>query len=77
MLWIEDIVESTQTPPFFTNSRIDIISFANLYKVVFRRNAFSPFPSAWNGSELEGGAKSEVATSIFTSGRGFEFTKDV
>jgi hypothetical protein len=36
---------------------------------------FQPFSSAWNGSELEGGAKSEVATSIFTSGRGLIYKK--
>jgi hypothetical protein len=41
VLWIEDIIESTPTPPFFTNSRIDIASFVNLYKVVVKRNAFS------------------------------------
>jgi hypothetical protein len=36
---------------------------------------FQPFPTTWNGSESEDGAKNEVATSIFTSGKGFEFTK--
>jgi hypothetical protein len=41
VLWIKDIVESTPTPPFFTNSRIDIANFVNLYKVVVKRNAFS------------------------------------
>jgi len=38
---------------------------------------FQPFPSARNGNELEGGAKSEVAMSIFTSGKGFGFTKKI
>jgi hypothetical protein len=36
---------------------------------------FQPFPTTWNGSESEDGAKNEVATSIFRSGKGFEFTK--
>jgi len=38
---------------------------------------FQPFPSAQNGNELEGGAKSEVAMSIFTSGKGVGFTKKI
>jgi hypothetical protein len=40
MLWIEDIVESTLVPPFFINSRIDMVNFVNLHKVV-TRSAFS------------------------------------
>jgi hypothetical protein len=37
---------------------------------------FQPFSSARNESELKGGAKNEVvATSIFTSGRGFGLQK--
>ncbi len=51
MLWIEEIVESTPTPPFFTNSRVDIVGLVNLHKVV-ARNAFLVFPSAQNGVEL-------------------------
>ncbi len=58
MLWIEDIVESTQPSPFFINSKIDMVSFVDPHKVVIRRNAFSTFPSARNGGELDGGAKS-------------------
>ncbi len=59
MLWIEDIVESTSTSPFLTNSRVDMVGFVDLHKVVARRSAFSAFPSAWNGVESEGGAKNE------------------
>ncbi len=48
MLWIEDIVANTITLPFFTNFRVDMISFVNPHKVVSRRSAFSTFPSARN-----------------------------
>jgi len=34
-------------------------SFVNPHKVVVKRNAFSAFPSAQNGIELEGGVESE------------------
>jgi len=34
MLWIEDIVESTPTPPFLTKSRVGMANFVNLHKVV-------------------------------------------
>jgi hypothetical protein len=44
MLWIEDIVESTSTPPLFINSRVDMASFVKLHKVI-KRNAFLAFPS--------------------------------
>ncbi len=54
MLWIEDIVESTPTPPFLTNSKVDMAIFVYPHKVIARRSAFSTFPSAWNGGELEG-----------------------
>jgi hypothetical protein len=46
MLWIEDIVESTQAPPFFTNSKVDMVSFVDPHKLVAKRNAFSAFPIA-------------------------------
>jgi hypothetical protein len=58
MLWIENIVENTSAPPFFTNSRIDIASFVDPHKAVARRNVFSTFPNAGNGSESKGGAES-------------------
>jgi hypothetical protein len=58
MLWIEDIVESTQAPSFLTNSRVDLVGFVDPHNVVARRSAFSTLPSAHNGGELEGGAKS-------------------
>ncbi len=50
MLWIEDIVEHTPTPPFLTNSRVGMANIVNLHKVV-AKSAFSTFPSAWNGGE--------------------------
>jgi hypothetical protein len=59
MLWIEDIVEGTPTPQFFTNFKVGMLGFVNLHKVVARRNAFSAFPSAQNEGELKSGAKSE------------------
>jgi hypothetical protein len=46
MLWIEDIVESTQTPPFLTNSKIYMAGFVDLHKMIARKNAFSALPSA-------------------------------
>ncbi len=51
MLWIENILESTLAPPFLTNSRVDMVGFVNLHKVVAKRNAFSAFPSARNRGE--------------------------
>ncbi len=77
MLWIEDIVESTSTPHFFINSRIDMASFVNGHKVIARRNAISTFPSVWNGVELEGGVENEELKCQFSQvERGFGFTKD-
>ncbi len=38
-----------------TNFRVDMVGFVDPHKVVVRRNAFSTFPSAQNGGELEGG----------------------
>jgi hypothetical protein len=34
MLWIEDIVESPSAPPFWTNSRVDMVGFVYPHKVV-------------------------------------------
>jgi hypothetical protein len=39
MLWMEDIVESTQAFPFLTNSRIDMVTFVDLKKVVTTVNS--------------------------------------
>ncbi len=44
MLWIEDIVESTKVPPFWTKSKVDMASFVDPHKVVAKR--ISTFPSA-------------------------------
>jgi hypothetical protein len=46
MLWIEDIVESTPTPPFLTNSKVDMVGLVHLHKVV-ARSAFLVIPSAF------------------------------
>jgi hypothetical protein len=55
MLWIEDIVESTPTPPFHGSSQ-----------GVVRRSAFWAFPSAWSGVELECKLESEVLKHQFS-----------
>jgi hypothetical protein len=46
VLWIENIVETTPTPPFFTNFRVDIIDFVSAHKVIVKRNVFSALLSA-------------------------------
>jgi hypothetical protein len=59
MLWIEDIVENTPTPPFvFINFGVDMAGFVDPHKVVVRRSAFSAIPRAQNGDELEDGLES-------------------
>jgi hypothetical protein len=40
MLWIENIVECTLAPPFFTDLKIDMTNFVNPHKVVARRMHF-------------------------------------
>jgi hypothetical protein len=51
MLWIEDVVESTPTTPYLTNSRIDMVNFVIPHKV--ERMHFQAFPSTRNEGELE------------------------
>jgi len=51
MLWIEDVIESTPTPSFLTNSTIDMADFVDPHKVVIKRSAFSAFPSAQDENE--------------------------
>ncbi len=46
MLWIENIVETRPTPPFFTNFRVDMVGFVSVHKVIVRRNVFSAFLNA-------------------------------
>jgi hypothetical protein len=70
MLWIEDIVGNTITLPFLTNFRVDMVSFVNPHKVVFRRSAFSTFPSARNEYELESRVESERLKHIFSQVKG-------
>ncbi len=57
VLWIENIVETTSTPPFFTNFRVDIIGFVSAHKLIVKRNVFSALLSAWNGGESKGEEK--------------------
>jgi len=54
MLWIEDIVESTQAPSFLTNSKVDMVGFVNPHKVVAKNNALKTLPNIGNGGELDG-----------------------
>ncbi len=70
MLWIKDIVESTPTSSFWTNYKVDMISFVEPYKVVAKRNVFSTIPSAQNESELEGGVENEKLKCRFSQGEG-------
>jgi hypothetical protein len=51
MLWIKDVIESTPTPPFLTNSRIDMVNFVDPHKVIIKRSAFSVFPNAQDENE--------------------------
>jgi hypothetical protein len=44
-LWIEDIVESTPTFSFLSNSRINMVGFVHLHKAVAKRNALSALSS--------------------------------
>ncbi len=53
-----------------------MIGFMNPHKLVVKKNAFKTFSSAWNENEWWN-KKWKVETSIFTSGKGFEFTRDV
>jgi hypothetical protein len=41
MLSIEDIVKSIPTPPFLTNSRIDMVGFVDPHKVLAKQNMHS------------------------------------
>jgi hypothetical protein len=45
MLWIEDIVKSTPSFPFWMTLKIDMASFVDPHKVVGKKNAFSAFSS--------------------------------
>jgi hypothetical protein len=45
MLWIENIVKSTPSPPFLTNSRVDMAGWVNHHNMVVR-SAFSALTSA-------------------------------
>ncbi len=76
MLWIEDIVESTLTLPFFTNFRVDMVGFVNFHKVVARRYAFLAFPSAQNGGESKSQVENEGLNHQFSQvERGLDFQK--
>ncbi len=53
------MLKAHQLPHFFIDSRIDMTSFVNPHKVIAKRNAFSAFPSVWNGVKLEGKVENE------------------
>jgi hypothetical protein len=43
MLWIDNIIESKSTSPFFTNSRFDTAGFVKIHKVIVK-SSFPAFP---------------------------------
>jgi hypothetical protein len=43
VLWIKEIVDSTPTPPFLTNSKVDMINFMDFHKVLLEGVHFQPF----------------------------------
>jgi hypothetical protein len=45
MLWIENTVKSTPSPPFSTNSKVDMADCVNHHNMVVR-SAFSALSSA-------------------------------
>jgi len=59
ILWIKVIVQSTPTPPFLNNSRVDIVGFVNLTRQLLEKSAFLAFPNAQNEVELKGGVENE------------------
>jgi hypothetical protein len=70
MLWIEDIVQCTLAPPFLTNSKVNMVGFVDLHKVVALRSAFLAFQDAQNRVELKGGTKSEGLNCQFSQVKG-------
>ncbi len=73
--WIEYIVA---TPPFLTNFRVDMTSFMDIHKVVVERSAFWTFFKGMKWKWIKRWGKQwRVETSIFTSGKGFESTRNV
>ncbi len=64
-------------PPFLTNFGVDMANFMDLHKMIGKSAFLSLFKcTKWKWME-RCDKKWKVETSIFTSGRGFEFTKDV
>jgi hypothetical protein len=53
ILWIDNIVKNTTTPPLLTNFKIDMVDFVDPHKVFVRRNAFWASPSPCDGVESE------------------------
>jgi hypothetical protein len=43
MLWIENIVESTTALPVLTNSRVDMVGFVDLTRILLEKVHFQPF----------------------------------
>jgi hypothetical protein len=65
---LKTLLKAHQLPHFFIDSRIDMVGFMNPHKVIARRNAFSAFPSVWNGVGGQG-RKWRIEMWIFTSGK--------
>jgi hypothetical protein len=59
MLWIEHNFENTSIPPFLTNTKVDMVDYVDLHKVVVKRIAFLAFLSARNEGESVGEVESE------------------
>jgi hypothetical protein len=53
-LWIEDIVESTTTPPlFFINFKVNMVGIVDPCKVVVRKSAFLALPIQMHEMEVK------------------------
>jgi hypothetical protein len=65
-LWIEDIVESTPTFPFLSNSRINMVGFVHLHKVVAKKECIFSLAKCMKLRWIERwGKKPKVETSIY------------
>ncbi len=50
---LSTLLKAHQFLHFLTNSKVDMINSMDLHKVLLEGVHFQPFPSAWNGVELE------------------------
>ncbi len=51
---LRTLLRTPQTPPFWTNSKVDMARFVYPHNLVARRSAFATLPNAWNEGELKG-----------------------